>query len=240
MTFSIYMDGDALESDRYAIGVLKNWYQRVRKMQDSPEEFDFSKSRFHKDIYLSGMFIYLVSPSLCKVLTNALGQDQVNMTTLHHVFASCGFNLGQPEGPAGKHDTMGMVEEIVTRITPLLNSADSQALDHEALSQQVSTQVCDRLQQAEAISLIAEAIAKKLSTNPEHDIVTLQNTIQQFSRQLAEQSELLREQRRVIQRLISTPARSASASADAEPEPLVENLSDQVANMKKVKAKGIF
>ena len=47
MTFSIYMDPGALESDRYAVGVLQNWYQRARKIQEGTEEFDFSKSRFH-------------------------------------------------------------------------------------------------------------------------------------------------------------------------------------------------
>ena len=61
MTFSIFMDPGALESDRYAAGILQSWYQRARKIQDDVEEFDFSKSRFHKDIYLSGMFLYVLS-----------------------------------------------------------------------------------------------------------------------------------------------------------------------------------
>jgi len=30
MTFSIYMDPGALESDRYAVGVLQNWYLPMR------------------------------------------------------------------------------------------------------------------------------------------------------------------------------------------------------------------
>ena len=37
MTFSIYMDPGALESDRYAVGVLQNWYQRARKIQDGTD-----------------------------------------------------------------------------------------------------------------------------------------------------------------------------------------------------------
>ena len=34
MTFSIFMDPGALESDRYAAGILQSWYQRARKIQD--------------------------------------------------------------------------------------------------------------------------------------------------------------------------------------------------------------
>ena len=37
MTFSIFMDPGALESDRYAAGILQSWYQRARKIQDDVE-----------------------------------------------------------------------------------------------------------------------------------------------------------------------------------------------------------
>ncbi|MGL6516955.1 hypothetical protein ACSZNZ_09495 [Aeromonas caviae] len=55
---------------------------------------------------------------------------------------------------------------------------------------------------------------------------------------MEEQSRLIREQHRLIQRLASQPARGAGSSELAEP--LIEDLSNQVASMKKVKAKGIF
>ncbi|MCP3292040.1 hypothetical protein NAT01_26355, partial [Aeromonas hydrophila] len=69
-------------------------------------------------------------------------------------------------------------------------------------------------------------------------LAPLQSSIQQLSRQLEEQSRLIREQHRLIQRLASAPGRQMTAAGDTEP--LVEDLSNQVANMKKVKAKGIF
>ena len=87
--------------------------------------------------------------------------------------------------------------------------------------------------------LLAEAIAGKLPTaGGEADLAPLAGSIQLLSRQLEEQSRLIREQHRLIQRLASPPARASGSSELAEP--LIEDLSNQVASMKKVKAKGIF
>lgn len=245
MTFSIYMDPGALESDRYAVGVLQNWYQRARKIQDSSEEFDFSRSRFHKDIYLSGMFMYVLAPNLCKAIANALGPEQVSMTTLRHAFASCGFNLGEVAGDA-QPAADAMIDEIVARLAPQLGQRDTTSLVDEIVSrlgEQQPAEMWDELRQGLPAALdheqLAEAIAGKLpSAGAEQDLAPLASSIQLLSRQLEEQSRLIREQHRLIQRLASAPARQSAVGTEAEP--LIEDLSSQVANMKKVKAKGIF
>ncbi|WP_234879996.1 hypothetical protein [Aeromonas veronii] len=245
MTFSIYMDPGALESDRYAVGVLQNWYQRARKIQDGSEEFDFSKSRFHKDIYLSGMFMYVLAPNLCKAIANALGPEQVSMTTLRHAFASCGFNLGEVAGEA-QPATDVMIDEIVARLAPQLGQSDTTSLVDEIVSrlgEQQPAEMWDELRQGLPATLdhdqLAEAIAGKLpSAGAEQDLAPLASSIQLLSRQLEEQSRLIREQHTLIQRLASAPARQSAVGTEAEP--LIEDLSSQVASMKKVKAKGIF
>ncbi len=245
MTFSVYMDPSALESDRYAVGVLQNWYQRARKVQDGSEEFDFSKSRFHKDIYLSGMFMYVLSPNLCKAIANALGPEQVSMTTLRHAFASCGFNLGEVAGGAQPAADV-MIDEIVARLAPQLGRSDSTSLVDEIVSRlggQQPAERLDELKQGQPASLdheqMAEAIASKLpSAKAEQDLAPLASSIQRLSRQLEEQSRLIREQHRLIQRLARASVRQEAAGTESDP--LFEDLSSQVANMKKVKAKGIF
>ncbi|MNO57192.1 hypothetical protein D3C76_477230 [compost metagenome] len=263
MTFSIFMDPGALESDRYAAGVLQSWYQRARKIQDDVEEFDFSKSRFHKDIYLSGMFMYVLAPSLCKAVANAFGPEQVNFETLRHVFASCGFALGEGTAPAvsdttideivarlvprlGQDNSARMVEEIVQRLGQLQAMPSSDHLVDEIVSrlgEQQPTELWDELRQGLPApldhDLLAETIAGKLPVAAAgQDLAPLASSIQLLSRQLEEQSRLIREQHLLIQRLASAPARQGQTGAEAEP--LVEDLSSQVANMKKVKAKGIF
>ncbi|MGU5737513.1 hypothetical protein [Aeromonas caviae] len=262
MTFSIFMDPGALESDRYAAGILQSWYQRARKIQDDVEEFDFSKSRFHKDIYLSGMFLYVLAPSLCKGMANAFGPEQVNLSTLRHVFASCGFDLGDGTAPVA---TDTLIDEIVARLAPQLGQGDNQGLADEIvqrlgqqtaplpdslvdeivsrIGEQQPTGLWDELKQGLPApldhDLLAEAIAGKLPTaGGEADLAPLAGSIQLLSRQLEEQSRLIREQHRLIQRLASQPVRGAGSSELAEP--LIEDLSNQVASMKKVKAKGIF
>ena len=263
MTFSIFMDPGALESDRYAAGVLQSWYQRARKIQDDVEEFDFSKSRFHKDIYLSGMFMYVLAPSLCKAVANAFGPEQVNFETLRHVFASCGFALGEGAAPAvsetlideivarlaprlGQDNSAQMVEEIVQRLGQPQAMPSSDHLVNEIVSrlgEQQPTELWDELRQGLPApldhDLLAETIAGKLPVAAaEQDLAPLASSIQLLSRQLEEQSRLIREQHRLIQRLASAPAPPRAGGREADP--LGEDLSSQVANMKKVKAKGIF
>ena len=264
MTFSIYMDPGALESDRYAAGVLQSWYQRARKIQDGVEEFDFSKSRFHKDIYLSGMFMYVLAPSLCKAVANAFGPEQVSLATLRHAFASCGFDLGQGgDAPAltdamidqivarlapqlGAGNTAEMMEELVQRLgQPQMMMAPDQLVDEivSRLGEQQPTELWDELRQglpgAVDHDQLADAIAGKLpAMGGETELAPLQSSLALLSRQLEEQSKLIREQHRLIQRLASQPGRQVGDESSAEP--LIEDLSNQVANMKKVKAKGIF
>lgn len=264
MTFSIFMDPGALESDRYATGILQSWYQRARKIQDDVEEFDFSRSRFHKDIYLSGMFMYVLAPSLCKAVANAFGPEQVNLATLRHVFASCGFDLGEGRAPA-LPDTL--IDEIVARLAPQLGQGDNRGLADEIvqrLGQQAAAplpdslvdEIVSRIGEQQPVELwdelkqglpapldhdqLAEAIAGRLPAAAvgEPDLSPLASSIELLSRQLEEQSRLIREQHRLIQRLASLPVHGPGAAQAAEP--LIEDLSDQVASMKKVKAKGIF
>ena len=385
MTFSIFMDMGTLGSDRYAAGVLQSWQQRAAKIQESPEEFDFSQSRFHKDIYLSGMFLYMLAPNLCKAIAGALGPEQINLGTLRQVFARSGFNLG--DGSAASLASDGMVDEIVTRLKPLLGQNDTVALVNEIVSrlgagagqqpsqdslveeivarlvqqqpqqssqdglveeivarlaqqqsqqpsqdslveeivarlgqqqaQQQSQQssqdglvdeIVARLaqqqpQQSSQDSLVEEIVARLAQQQPqqpsqdglvdeivarlaqqqpqqssqdglvdeivsrigeqqpteldheqlaeaivgklpaggaETDLGPVQNSIQLLSRQLEEQSKLIRDQHRLIQRLLSSPISSAGSAGAEDIEPLIEDLSNQVANMKKIKAKGIF
>lgn len=70
----------------------------------------------------------------------------------------------------------------------------------------------------------------------EQDLAPLASSIQRFC-QPEEQSRLIREQHRLIQRLASAPARQSAVGTEAEP--LIEDLSSQAANMKG-RAKGIF
>ncbi|MGE6109772.1 hypothetical protein [Aeromonas sobria] len=236
MTFSIYMDPGALESDRYAVGVLQNWYQRARKIQDGSEEFDFSKSRFHKDIYLSGMFLYVLAPNLCKAIANALGPEQVSLTTLRHAFASCGFHLGEGASPGA---TDSLIDEIVARLAPQLGQDNSARMVEEIVSrlgEQQPTELWDELRQGLPApldhDLLADAIVGRARSGapcrqPATALPPTGGAIAAYPR--AAPADPATGQR----------PRPSGGPAD-EAEPLIEDLSSQVANMKKVKAKGIF
>ncbi|MGL5948445.1 MAG: hypothetical protein ACRCYV_05205 [Aeromonas sp.] len=287
MSFSIYMDPAALESDRYALGVLQNWFARAKKIQGDGEEFDFSKSRFHKDIYLSGMFMYVLSPNLCKAMANALGPEQVTLSTLRHVFGSCGFSLGDgvsgaASGPSGE----AMVDMIVARLGPLLKQGGDIALPDNladelahrlsplvaqtgsesrapALPDGFADELMTRLSQLDTrasapidTDALASAIADKLpvpestpsAPAPKVDISgeigVLQSQLSNLTKQLEEQTRIIRDQHRLIQRLAAAPRPAASgdgAGAEAPAaDPVIEDLSSQVASMQKIKAKGIF
>ena len=106
-------------SEEYAAAVLRDWYKRASANQPKSQLSVFLGD-FHKDVYLSGLFIYLLSPRLCKGLCNTIGYDSVNMATLKHIFASCGLSIDEQEKSNG--DNTRTLEQYIKNIELLMKT----------------------------------------------------------------------------------------------------------------------
>ncbi len=92
VNYSIYLNPVNSLSDRYAVGIMQKWVNERKDMLDNPDDgLNLHNSlHMHKNIYLSGMFLHLLSPTLSAGLASSLGDDSIKMATLKQHFDACG------------------------------------------------------------------------------------------------------------------------------------------------------
>ena len=76
LNLALYLNPETSESDRAAIQVLKDWYERARRSHPDRTILDLLVRLFHRDIYLAGLYLYQLSPQLSRSLAGALEGHQ--------------------------------------------------------------------------------------------------------------------------------------------------------------------
>ncbi|MGF1714999.1 hypothetical protein L4D08_08835 [Photobacterium chitinilyticum] len=124
VNYSIYLNPVNSLSDRYAVGIMQKWVNERKDMLDNPDDgLNLHNSlHMHKNIYLSGMFLHLLSPTLSAGLASSLGDDSIKMATLKQHFDACGLMI--PMAPASesaisRQDLDGL--RAAVDMSPLLN-----------------------------------------------------------------------------------------------------------------------
>lgn len=101
------------EADRFAIRALKRWYQQAKRSHEVEEDLQATVKKFHRDIYLSGLFLHLLNPGLASNLANLLTEEDVSLQTLLYQLNSMGFAVSATT-PAD--DTREQLEQIQAAI----------------------------------------------------------------------------------------------------------------------------
>lgn len=101
------------EADRFAIRALKRWYQQAKHSHEVEEDLQATVKKFHRDIYLSGLFLHLLNPGLASNLANLLTEEDVSLQTLLYQLNSMGFAVSETT-PAD--DTREQLEQIQAAI----------------------------------------------------------------------------------------------------------------------------
>jgi hypothetical protein len=83
------------EADRYAIGVLQRWYRQAKRSHSDAADLEASVKTFHRDIYLSGLFLHQLNAAFSRQVANALTESQVSLTSLLHLLNSSGFAVSE-------------------------------------------------------------------------------------------------------------------------------------------------
>jgi len=128
VNYSIYLNPVNSLSDRYAVGIMQKWVNERKDMLDNPDAgLDLHNSlHMHKNIYLSGMFLHLISPALSAGLATSLGDDSIKMATLKQHFDACGLVI--PMAPSQTPDISRQdIDAIKAAVdmTPLFNEIQS-------------------------------------------------------------------------------------------------------------------
>ncbi|WP_299019623.1 hypothetical protein [uncultured Photobacterium sp.] len=128
VNYSIYLNPVNSLSDRYAVAIMQKWVNERKDMLDNPEAgMDLHNSlHMHKNIYLSGMFLHLLSPALAAGLSSCLGDDTIKMATLKQHLDACGLVVPMAPGhaPEISRQDIDAIKAAVD-MTPLFNEIQS-------------------------------------------------------------------------------------------------------------------
>ncbi len=92
---SFTLTPDGLEADAEAVRLLKAWQQSEQAREASPEVLRQRRNEFHRQIYLSGLFLHQLAPRLPALLADALDGAR-NAEQLVALAEAAGVNL-RPE-----------------------------------------------------------------------------------------------------------------------------------------------
>lgn len=204
VNYSIYLNPVNSLSDRYAVGVMQKWVNERKSMLDNPDAgMDLHNSlHMHKNIYLSGMFLHLLSPALSAGLSTCLGDDTIKMATLKQQLDACGLVVpmasGQPSD-ISRQDIEAIKSAV--NMTPLFTEIQSLRDDLRYASEENLRHVTESAEREKELLLSQQKTQQELtetrqalmtlsSESSEREQALLQNQ-QETQQELAETRQTL-------------------------------------------------
>ncbi|MCW8330676.1 hypothetical protein MD588_17945 [Photobacterium sp. SDRW27] len=200
VNYSIYLNPVNSLSDRYAVGIMQKWVNERKDMLDNPDAgLDLHNSlHMHKNIYLSGMFLHLLSPALSAGLATSLGDDSIKMATLKQHFDACGLAIPMASGQAPdiSRQDIDAIKAAVD-MTPLFNEIQSLRDDLRQASEDNLRHVSQSSQRENELLLSQQKTQQELAETRQ----TLVNLCTESSER---ENELLQRQQNIQQELVET------------------------------------
>ncbi|KLV06594.1 hypothetical protein ABT56_08155 [Photobacterium aquae] len=256
---SLFLDPVNSDADRYAVSIMQRWVEERKQLVENPSAGKALHENLHKhkDIYLSGLFLHLLSPALTRQLATVLSPSNVTMATLGQKLEMCGLVLpNKGQDAATSTARSADVEQELVQLRQTMMSQLAEVSDQVSATAQVQaetlTDAMAQLQQQAPASATAEldpaALEQALTSMKGHLVAELSEQIrkdmaaqlkaQSQAAEIAELKALLSAQNQLIRAMQhSGVAAPAVAATPAEPE---MNLSEQIANVRKIKKKGLF
>lgn len=173
---SLFLDPVNSDADRYAVGIMQRWVEERRQLVETPsagKELHHNLHR-HKDIYLSGLFLHLLSPALTSQLSATLSENTIHMETLAQKLKMCGLVLPNPEADAASAQAL-QAQQAQQHQQELLREElarfqQSMASQLNGLQQTLTTSIAASMDASmEAIEASAAAIAQSGAPSVESD-----------------------------------------------------------------------
>lgn len=217
--FSVGLEPEVHDSHGYAIKALRLWQQQEKARNDEPDIVQQRRTQFHRDLYLSGLFLHELAPQLPSMLSQTLLQDKVNCQTLACQLRSAGLTLADED--------KGLSEQQWQKLTAMLEGASvpqqTSKVDFSAIEQQL-----EQLQQGQAqLSDQLSQLPAAETAQPQADLATQFSQLKQGQDQLMAQIKALRSQ-------------FAQAPATATTPDDTPSLTTQLERASRVKSKGLW
>ncbi|ABV88761.1 hypothetical protein [Shewanella pealeana] len=242
--FNVGLEPELFDSHSYAIKCLRLWQQEEKARNDETDTVLQRRIQFHRDLYLSGLFLHELAPQLPSMLTQTLLQDKVNCQTLACQIKSAGLSLE----PAAES---GLSEPQWQKLSAMLEAASSAKQQSEpsnltAIEQQLAQLqqlMLDGQEQLSSVLTHAEA-SHAASSNTESNQPELgaENGQQQVDftsqfNQLKQGQEKLMAQMKSLSSQLAQVSGTALANKPANDTPSLET---QLERARRVKSKGLW
>lgn len=237
MKFTLYLDPQGNRADHYASNVLRKWADDLSAIsQEEKSEMEMLYAAdVHKQIYMGGLFLHLLSPTASKQLSNLVIDGQVNSENL---IKSLSIGNVAPEGdlesirikPSSQTTELNEIMEGVSSIKSSLRDLDTQSVTGSNIDggaiEECLNQFYDRIKDTKQ--------EPSLSTSPDIEI------------QIKEQNALLNEILRTLKaggspsqtEAVITPTTSdedSNLNKDLDSE-----VQERMNRVKKAKEKALF
>lgn len=229
LNLTLYVNPETSEADRRAVAVLQQWYRQAKQSHSERADLDMLVRLFHRDIYMAGLFLYQLSPRLCRSLALANEEPEARIDSLLQQLEICGLWQAEATAPAA--------------------SADAQvSAQLEALQQWLQRTLQE---QSEAPAAPASVDSSALPEALQQQWQQQQQQMAQMQEQMQQLRQLAEAQSLQLQRLRAAPAASGRAGeASGSPSPAASQSGPQTATLsdvapdperlRRIKQKGLF
>lgn len=166
LTLSLTLNPALSGADRFAIRALKQWYQQAKHSHKDEQDLQATVRKFHRDVYLSGLFLHLLHPGLASNLANLTTDGQISLSTLCHQLNSLGFPLHEGDAAPQELPLEDLKAALSAQTEPAMTSLLSQVQQLTALVQSQQQQ----LQNLSGLNVTANTAKPQRMPSPEDDL----------------------------------------------------------------------
>lgn len=164
LTLALYLNPETSEADRYAVGALQQWYDKAKKSHALASDLDMVIRLFHRDIYLAGLYLHLLSPRLCRGIAGALDNHNITLATLKQQLDACGLELPlAPQGDNGFSAAQLAQLQQLLMATPAEGSPPTPTLNLEAALAEQHALLALMSEELSQLRALAETQAEQLT-----------------------------------------------------------------------------
>ena len=92
LNLALYLNPETSEADRFAVGALRDWYDKAKRSHTDRTSLEMVVRLFHRDIYLAGLYVHLLNPRLSRSLSVALDSENLTATAFWRQLHACGLS----------------------------------------------------------------------------------------------------------------------------------------------------
>lgn len=139
---SLHLSPEQSRADLRAMLQLKKWHQALSQAGSNPGDISMEMRRFHRNVYLAGLQLQLLSPPLCSHIAESLGREALTLEALCSELAS-GELL--PAATASAPEASASSGEFSKQQLRQMRALMSDALQRQSAPDEASRQALEQL-----------------------------------------------------------------------------------------------